>query len=102
SQALPRRIKNFPFHRSRMALWVTTLPKHAFPTPVIRQLGHSRWKNENNGWMDLTKYWALISARLPSSPQTDQRLRRAAFGPQSWSSGSHPDSTDRVRIKFGV
>jgi hypothetical protein len=40
-------------------LWVTTLPKQAFPTPVIRQLGHNRWKNENNGWMDLTKYWAF-------------------------------------------
>ena len=40
-------------------LWFTTLPKQAFPTPVIRQLGHSRWKNENNGWMDLTKHWAF-------------------------------------------
>ena len=40
-------------------LWVTTLPKQVFPTPVIRQLGHSRWKNENNGWMDLTKHWAF-------------------------------------------
>ena len=40
-------------------LWVTTLPQQAFPTHLIRQLGHSRWKNENNGWMDLTKYWAF-------------------------------------------
>jgi Transposase DDE domain len=40
-------------------LWFTTLPKQAFPTPVVRQLGHSRWKNENNGWMDLTKHWAF-------------------------------------------
>ena len=40
-------------------LWVTTLSKQVFPTPVIRQLGHSRWKNENNGWMDLTKHWAF-------------------------------------------
>lgn len=40
-------------------LWFTTLPKQAFPTPVIRQLGHRRWKNENNGWMDLTKHWAF-------------------------------------------
>jgi hypothetical protein len=38
-------------------LWFTTLSQQVFPTPVIRQLGHSRWKNENNGWMDLTKYW---------------------------------------------
>ena len=40
-------------------LWVTTLPKQVFPTPVIRQLGHSRWKNENNGWMDLTQHGAF-------------------------------------------
>ena len=33
--------------------------QQVFPTPVIRQLGHSRWKNENNGWMDLTKHWAF-------------------------------------------
>jgi len=40
-------------------LWVTTLSTQLFSTPVIRQLGHSRWKNENNGWMDLTKHWAF-------------------------------------------
>jgi hypothetical protein len=40
-------------------LWFTTLPKQVFSTPVIRQLGHTRWKNENNGWMDLTKHWAF-------------------------------------------
>ncbi len=40
-------------------LWFTTLPQQVFSTPVIRQLGHTRWKNENNGWMDLTKYWAF-------------------------------------------
>ena len=40
-------------------LWITTLETRAFPAATIRQLGHSRWKNENNGWMDLTKHWAL-------------------------------------------
>ena len=40
-------------------LWITTLPAQAFPAPVIRRLGHDRWKNENNGWMDLTKHWAF-------------------------------------------
>ena len=40
-------------------LWFTTLPKQVFSTPVLRQLGHSRWKNEDNGWMDLTKHWAF-------------------------------------------
>lgn len=40
-------------------LWVTTLPQRVFAAPIIRNLGHSRWKNENNGWMDLTKHWAF-------------------------------------------
>lgn len=40
-------------------LWITTLPQQAFPAAIVRQLGHSRWKNENNGWMDLTKHWAF-------------------------------------------
>lgn len=40
-------------------LWLTTLPMQAFPAAIVRRLGHSRWKNENNGWMDLTKHWAF-------------------------------------------
>jgi hypothetical protein len=40
-------------------LWITTLPQQAFPAATIRRLGHSRWKQENNGWMDLTKHWAF-------------------------------------------
>jgi DDE family transposase len=40
-------------------LWISTLPTKVFPPATVRQLGHSRWKNENNGWMDLTQHWAL-------------------------------------------
>lgn len=40
-------------------LWITTLDRQAFPAATIRQLGHSRWRQENNGWMDLTKHWAF-------------------------------------------
>ena len=40
-------------------LWITTLPQSEFPATAVRQLGHSRWKHENNGWMDLTQHWAL-------------------------------------------
>jgi hypothetical protein len=40
-------------------LWITTLDTQTFPAPTVRRLGHSRWKNENNGWMDLTKHWAF-------------------------------------------
>lgn len=39
-------------------LWLTTLGS-TFAAPVVRRLGHDRWKNENNGWMDLTRHWAL-------------------------------------------
>ncbi len=40
-------------------LWITTLPQAAFPATIIRQLGHRRWKQENNGWMDLAKHCAF-------------------------------------------
>jgi len=40
-------------------LWITTLPAHIFSAAVVRQLGHDRWKNENNGWMDLTQHGAF-------------------------------------------
>ena len=39
--------------------WITTLDAQAFPGPVVRRLGHNRWKQENNGWMDFTKHWAF-------------------------------------------
>jgi hypothetical protein len=33
-------------------LWITRLPNQDFPTAVIRQLGHRRWKNKNTaGWI---------------------------------------------------
>jgi len=40
-------------------LWVTTLDACAFPARLVRQLGHGRWKQENNGWNDLTQNWAF-------------------------------------------
>ena len=40
-------------------LWITDLDRQAFPAPLVRCLGHQRWKNENNGWNDLTQNWAL-------------------------------------------
>jgi hypothetical protein len=40
-------------------VWITTLPTPAFSAPVVRRLGHHRWKLENNGWMDLTQHWAF-------------------------------------------
>lgn len=40
-------------------LWITTLDRQAFPAQTVWGLGHARWKNENNGWNDLTQNWAL-------------------------------------------
>ncbi len=40
-------------------LWITTLDQPTFPTPRVRSLGHDRWKQENNGWNDLTQNWAF-------------------------------------------
>lgn len=38
-------------------VWMTTLPEKRFSPSTVRRLGHDRWKQENNGWMDLTKHW---------------------------------------------
>jgi hypothetical protein len=40
-------------------LWITTLDPQAFSTTMVRRLGHDRWKQENNGWNDLTQNWAF-------------------------------------------
>lgn len=40
-------------------LWITTLDFRVFPPQRVRRLGHDRWKNENNGWNDLTQNWSL-------------------------------------------
>lgn len=55
-------------------LWVTTLPQSAFSAAVIRRLGHSRWKQENNGWMELTKHWAFKHGFLHACQHRPQRL----------------------------
>jgi hypothetical protein len=40
-------------------LWFTTLDAQTFPPVLLRRLGHDRWKQENNGWNDLTQNWAF-------------------------------------------
>lgn len=40
-------------------LWITTLDQQSFPATLVRTLGHDRWKQENNGWNDLTQNWAF-------------------------------------------
>ena len=48
-----------PYSTEHEWIWITTLDSKAFPTKLVRKLGHDRWKQENNGWMDLTKHWAF-------------------------------------------
>ncbi len=45
--------------RSEQWVWMTTLDSRTFSIRQVRQLGHDRWKQENNGWCDLTQNWAL-------------------------------------------
>jgi hypothetical protein len=40
-------------------MWFTTLETQTFAPRVVRDLGHDRWKQENNGWNDLTQNWSL-------------------------------------------
>jgi hypothetical protein len=61
-------------------VWITTLGS-TFAAPVVRRLGHDRWKNENNGWMDLTRHWALKHAFLHACRHRPQH-RNASGEPQ--------------------
>lgn len=40
-------------------MWITTLAPSRVSLRTVWQLGHLRWKNENNGWNDLTQFWGL-------------------------------------------
>jgi hypothetical protein len=40
-------------------LWLTTLDQQTVPSLLLRRLGQDRWKQENNGWNDLTQNWAF-------------------------------------------
>jgi len=62
-------------------LWITTLPQRDFSATTLRQLGHLRWKHENNGWMDLTKHWAFKHGFLHAC-QHRPRRRNASGQPE--------------------
>jgi hypothetical protein len=47
---------------------ITTLDARTFPVQQVWQLGHMRWRNENNGWNDLTQNWALKLALQTGAP----------------------------------
>jgi len=60
-------------------LWISTLPAPAFSAPLVRCLGHARWKVENNGWNDLTQNWALKHGFLHACKHRPRRP--SASGP---------------------
>jgi hypothetical protein len=55
-------------------VWMTTLDTRAFPASQVRRLGHDRWKQENNGWMDLTRNWGLKHGFLHACRHRPRRL----------------------------
>lgn len=65
-------------------LWITTLDTQTFPATLVRRLGHARWKQENNGWNDLTQNWAFKHGFLhacrhrPRTAADDGELRFVA------------------------
>lgn len=54
--------------------WISTLDQQAFPATLLWQLGHLRWKNENNGWNDLTQNWALKHGFLHACKHRPKRV----------------------------
>ena len=81
-------------------MWITTLETQSFPPEVVRRLGHDRWKQENNGWNDLTQNWSLKHGflhacrhrpRAVTENETSQPLAHAATAETSQ---AVPDSAD--------
>jgi len=54
-------------------VWITTQEAKTFSSRTVRQLGHDRWKLENNGWCDLTKHWAFKHGFLHACKHRPQR-----------------------------
>lgn len=40
-------------------IWISTLDSRTVKARILWQIGHMRWKNENNGWNDLTQNWKM-------------------------------------------
>jgi len=59
-----RRGRRQPETTDHQWIWLDTLDPKVFSGPQVRQLGHGRWKIENNGWNDLTQNWAFTHGFL--------------------------------------
>ena len=90
-------------------MWITTLETPAFPPGVVRRLGHDRWKQENNGWNDLTQNWALKHGFLhacrhrPQAPTEPQPLPSpAAATAESHAPLEQAENPDRLVPNHGL
>ena len=54
-----RRGKRVAETKSEKWVWISTLEAKTFSIRLVRQLGHERWRLENNAWCDLTQHWAF-------------------------------------------
>jgi hypothetical protein len=61
----------------RRWIWITTLDTRTFPARTVWRCGHARWKNENNGWNDLTQNWALKHGFLHACQHRPKRPSEA-------------------------
>jgi hypothetical protein len=77
-------------------LWITTLDSLAFPATMVRRLGHDRWKQENNGWNDLTQNWAFKHGFLHAC------RHRPSAGSQNNGEGSAQDPGSSEQLPTGT
>lgn len=92
-------------------MWITTLKPQAFPPKVVRGLGHGRWKQENNGWNDLTQHWSLKHGFLhacrhrPRAAIEDQQSPPASEAPPETPDAAHssvPEQHDHLVPNRGL
>lgn len=82
-------------------LWITTLDPQAFPATLVRKLGHERWKQENNGWNDLTQNWAFKHGFLHACrhrPSTGSRQSGGQTAPAIDTGELVPQETPAVSL----
>jgi hypothetical protein len=56
-------------------VWLSTLDSRNVKARMLWQMGHLRWKNENNGWNDLTQNWMLKHGFLHACKHRVKRIQ---------------------------
>ncbi len=100
-----RRGKLTPETTGHEWLWITTLDPQVFPATLVRQLGHDRWKQENNGWNDLTQNWAFKHGFLHACrhrPSTGARQSQGRPAPPMDTGELVPQQTPALVANCGL